>query len=78
MPFFFKTVKCKSQSQYTFPGTNIVDSDFTGFCLLESFDMSINQVSDVNVVPYASSIGGFVVCSFDLSKYTKRKKKIYE
>lgn len=38
--------------------------------------MSINQVSDINVVPYASSIGGFVVCSFDLAIYQKKKENL--
>lgn len=45
---------------------NIVYANVTGFCLVKSFHMSINKISDINVVSYTSPISCFIVSSFDL------------
>lgn len=50
----------------TFSSANIVDSHFTGLCMLESFHMSINQISDIYIVPYASAIRCFIICTSNL------------
>lgn len=50
----------------TFPCADIVDSNFARLSFTKSFDMSINKICDIDVVPYASSISGRVVRSSNL------------
>ena len=52
--------------QMTFSGTDIVDTNFVGACLVKGFYMSINQISDINIISYTSSISCGIVCSFNL------------
>lgn len=51
---------------FTFSCTDVVDPYMPGFCFLQSFDMSIYQISDVNIIPYACAVLSLVIRSTDL------------
>lgn len=47
---------------------NIVDSNFARLSFIKSFHMSINEIRDINIVPYASSISCRVISSPNLQQ----------
>lgn len=55
---FFTTMSC----------ANIVDSNFARLSFIKSFHMSINEIRDINIVPYASSISCRVISSPNLQQ----------
>lgn len=50
----------------TFSRPDIIDSDFARGCFLQSFYMSVHEISDVDIITYAGAVMRFIVCSFDL------------
>ena len=50
----------------TFSCANIVYANSASFCLVECLNMGVDQVSDINVIPYTSAIRSFVVGTLNL------------
>lgn len=51
---------------FTFSCTDVVDPYMPGFCFLQGFDMSIYQISDINIIPYARPVLSLVIRSTNL------------
>lgn len=54
------------EEENTFSSPNIVYSNSFRPRFLEGFDMGIHEISDIDVISYASSISCWVVCSLNL------------
>jgi hypothetical protein len=60
----------KKYSKKTFSCSNIVNANFSRLCMGKSFHMGIDQVSDIDIVPYTRAISSFIVYPFNLKPLT--------